>query len=230
MINTNSLIIDLKDVSKTYPLGNLTVEALKKINFSIKRGEFLSISGPSGSGKTTLLNIIGLIDKPSSGVVKIEGKSIIDLNDNQLTLMRLDNIGFIFQNFNLIPVLNVVENVEFPLILKFKKKEDKEKIKEKALSLIEAVGLKKQMSQRPSELSGGQRQRVAIARALVTDPSIILADEPTANLDSKTGQVILEIMKEMNQKSKTTFILSTHDPDVLKYTKKTIKIKDGQVV
>ncbi len=221
-------IINIKGVKKNYPLGDTIVNALKGVDLVVEEGDFLSIVGPSGSGKTTLLNIIGCIDDASDGSYILHGQEIIGLKDKAITNIRLNKIGFIFQTFNLIPVLNIRENVEFPLLLM--KKYSKEEIREKAEKLIEAVGLEKYIDHKPSELSGGQRQRVAIARALVTEPDIVLADEPTANLDSETSEQILELMKELNEKEKTTFIFSTHDPDVLKYAKKIVKIKDGLVV
>ncbi|MBU0994174.1 MAG: ABC transporter ATP-binding protein [Proteobacteria bacterium] len=218
-------IIEMNNITKIYPLGNTTVPALRGITLSIPEGDFISIIGPSGSGKTTLLNIIGCIDRPSDGTIQVGGREITDLNDNELTDLRLYKIGFIFQTFNLIPVLNTLENVEFPILLM--KKHTKKEIAERATQLIEAVGLKDQINHKPAELSGGQRQRVAIARSLVTRPDIILADEPTANLDSETGASILRLMKKMNEEEKTTFIFSTHDPDVMKYAKHIIKIRDG---
>lgn len=220
-------IIEMDNITKQYPLGNTTVHALRGITLNIREGDFISIIGPSGSGKTTLLNIIGCIDHPSSGTIRVGGQDITHLDDNALTDLRLYKIGFIFQTFNLIPVLNTLENVEFPVLLM--KKESKRAVTERARQLIEAVGLKDQISHRPAELSGGQRQRVAIARSLVTRPHIVLADEPTANLDSETGASILSLMKKMNEEEKTTFIFSTHDPDVMKYAKHIVKIKDGLI-
>jgi len=218
-------IVSLNKITKDYPLGSTTVHALKGIDLEIEKGAFMSIVGPSGSGKTTLLNIIGCIDKPTSGNVYIENDKISDLKDNKLTDLRLYKIGFIFQSFNLIPVLSVVENVEFPLLLM--QKYTKAQVRQKALEIIEQVQIIDQISQKPSELSGGQRQRVAIARALVTSPQIVLADEPTANLDSETGAKILTLMQKLNKEKGVTFIFSTHDPDVLQYAKDIIKIKDG---
>jgi putative ABC transport system ATP-binding protein len=221
-------IIEVKSVVKDYPLGKTTVHALRGINLEVREGAFLSIIGPSGSGKTTLLNIIGCIDSPSSGSVKVHEGEITELNDRQITDLRLHKIGFIFQTFNLIPVLNVRENVEFPLLLM--KRHQKEEIKTRVENLVREVGLLDYIEHKPAELSGGQRQRVAIARALVTNPKIILADEPTANLDSETSESILQLMRELNEKEKTTFIFSTHDPEVLKYAKHIVKIKDGLIV
>jgi putative ABC transport system ATP-binding protein len=221
-------IIQINQVTKDYPLGNTTVHALRGIDLKIDEGAFMSIVGPSGSGKTTLLNIIGCIDHATSGQVILEGHDLSTLSDDQRTDLRLHNIGFIFQAFNLIPVLNTIENVEFPLLLKGQ--DSATAIRQKAESLLEKVGLKNHMNHRPSELSGGQRQRVAIARALVTQPKLVLADEPTANLDSETGQTILALMQELNQKEKVTFVFSTHDPDVLQYARQIVKIRDGHLI
>lgn len=220
-------LIEIKGLTKNYPLGETVVRALRGIDLTIREGDFLSVVGPSGSGKTTLLNVIGCIDSATEGSVQISGTEITSLTDKQITDIRLHKIGFIFQAFNLIPVLNVVENVEFPLLLM--KNQSKEKVRKRAEKLIDEVGLTEHIKHRPAELSGGQRQRVAIARALVTNPDIVLADEPTANLDSVTGAQILELMREMNRTDKTTFIFSTHDPNVLQYAQEIIKIKDGQI-
>ena len=219
-------VIELHNVKKDYPLGATTVHALRGVDLSIKEGDFISIVGPSGSGKTTLLNIIGCIDHASEGVVKIHEEDVTTYTDRRLTDLRLHTIGFIFQTFNLIPVLTTLENVEFPLLL-MKEGLTRRQIRERAEKLIEEVGLTEQISHKPYELSGGQRQRVAIARALVTKPTIVLADEPTANLDSETGEMILKLMKELNRLEKTTFIFSTHDADILKYANGVVKIKDG---
>ncbi|MGE5583258.1 MAG: ABC transporter ATP-binding protein [Bacillota bacterium] len=221
-------VIEVKDVKKDYPLGKTTVHALRGVDFQVEEGAFLSIIGPSGSGKTTLLNIIGCIDTPSSGSVRVHGEEITALSDKKLTDLRLQKIGFIFQTFNLIPVLNVRENVEFPLLLM--KKHKKAEIDARVEALVREVGLEDYIEHKPAELSGGQRQRVAIARALVTKPDIVLADEPTANLDSATSESILKLMRDLNEMEKTTFIFSTHDPDVLKYAKNIVKIKDGKIV
>ncbi|RPJ05705.1 MAG: ABC transporter ATP-binding protein [Spirochaetaceae bacterium] len=220
-------VIELQNVKKDYPLGATTVHALRGVDLAIKEGDFISIVGPSGSGKTTLLNIIGCIDHATEGSVKIHGEEVTTHSDKKLTDLRLHTIGFIFQTFNLIPVLTTRENVEFPLLLMKRDDLSKKEIRERAEKLLVEVGLKDQMTQRPFELSGGQRQRVAIARALVTKPAIVLADEPTANLDSDTGEKILGLMKELNLLEKTTFIFSTHDPDILKYANGVVKIKDG---
>jgi putative ABC transport system ATP-binding protein len=217
-------IIEIKDLKKDYPLGDTIVRAVRGVDLSVEEGDFMSIIGPSGSGKTTLLNIIGCIDLATSGSVQVGGREITALSDRQITEIRLNKIGFIFQTFNLIPVLNVIENIEFPLLLM---KRSAAEARKRADKLIDEVGLKEYALHRPAELSGGQRQRVAIARALVTNPDIVLADEPTANLDSVTGASILELMRRMNEMEKTTFIFSTHDANVLKYARRIVKIKDG---
>jgi len=221
-------IIEIKGLVKNYALGTTTVKAIRGIDLDIIEGDFMSIIGPSGSGKTTLLNVIGCIDNATEGSVSIDGVEITSLNDREITDIRLNKIGFIFQTFNLIPVLDVRENIEFPLLLM--KTHSKSEIKKRVDALVDKVGLGQFITHRPAELSGGQRQRVAIARALVTNPGIVLADEPTANLDSVTGGQILELMREMNQVEKTTFIFSTHDENVLKYASDIIKIKDGLIV
>lgn len=221
-------IVEMKDVTKDYPLGKTVVHALRHVDLNIKAGEFTTIAGPSGSGKTTILNMIGCIDIPTTGTVRIDGHETSKLNDRQLTELRLHTLGFIFQSFNLIGVLNLFQNVEFPLLLQGGlTKAEREK---RVLEMIEKVDLTAQIKQRPSELSGGQRQRVAIARALVTRPKIVLADEPTANLDSKTGYQIIELMKEINHKDNTTFIFSTHDQRVMARADRLIELLDGTTV
>jgi putative ABC transport system ATP-binding protein len=221
-------IVTITNVYKEYNLGKVIVPALKNINLSFVAGDFISIAGPSGSGKTTLLNLIGCVDTATSGQVIIDGHDTMTLRERQLTELRLNTIGFIFQSFNLMSVLNVFENVEFPLLLqqKLSSSERRDRVKE----LLEKVGLDKHVKHRPGELSGGQRQRVAIARALVTRPKIILADEPTANLDSKTGETIIDLMREMNRLEKTTFIFSTHDAKVMSHANSVVKLADGHVV
>jgi len=220
--------IRIESVSKVYPLGKTEVRALKNINLSIDEGEFTTIAGPSGCGKSTMLNLIGCMDTPTSGEVYIENQPISKLSDKDLTRLRLEKLGFIFQSFNLIPVLTVYQNIEFPLLIHggFSPKDRTRIIDE----LIEEVGLKDQARQKSNELSGGQRQRVAIARALVTSPRIVLADEPTANLDSATGEKIINLMKHINSTHKTTFIFSTHDPQVMKHASRVVRLKDGEVV
>ncbi|HYX32319.1 MAG: ABC transporter ATP-binding protein [Pseudobdellovibrionaceae bacterium] len=220
--------IRIESVSKVYPLGKTEVRALKNINLNIEEGEFTTIAGPSGCGKSTLLNLIGCMDTPTSGEVYIENQPISKLSDKDLTRLRLEKLGFIFQSFNLIPVLTVYQNIEFPLLIHggFTPKDRARIIDE----LVEEVGLKDQAKQKSNELSGGQRQRVAIARALVTSPRIVLADEPTANLDSATGEKIINLMKEINSTHKTTFIFSTHDPQVMQHASRVVRLKDGEVV
>jgi putative ABC transport system ATP-binding protein len=221
-------IIELKDVKKNYPLGKVQVEAVKGVSFSIEKGDFISIAGPSGSGKSTILNMIGCIDRPTSGIVEIQGKSTEDLSDARITSLRHEVIGFIFQSFNLIPVLDVYENVEFPLLLGRERMGKAEK-REWIDFLIEEVGLSQWRKHKPNELSGGQRQRVAIARALAAKPEIVLADEPTANLDSTTGEQIIELMKKVNRDMETTFIFSTHDAKIVSIADHVIRLKDGLV-
>jgi len=221
-------IVEIQGLTKDYPLDKTIVHALRGVDLKIEQGEFVSIIGPSGSGKTTLLNIIGCVDQATAGTVRVAGTDLAGLSDKAITDLRLHKIGFIFQTFNLIPVLNAMENVEFPLLLM--KKYTAAEVRAKASKLIQAVGLSEYAHHRPGELSGGQRQRVAIARALVTEPSMILADEPTANLDSVTGASILDLMSEMNRTLGTTFIFSTHDANVLKYAHSIVKIHDGRIV
>jgi putative ABC transport system ATP-binding protein len=220
--------IELSRVIKEYHLGKVTVPALKEVSLEIKHGEFTVIAGPSGSGKTTLLNLIGCVDVATGGQVVVGGHDTAKLTECELTDLRLHKIGFIFQSFNLISVLNVYDNVEFPLLLM--KGLSKSARAERVKYFIEKVGLEKHMDHRPNELSGGQRQRVAIARALVTKPRIVLADEPTANLDSKTGQSIIDLMKDINRSENTTFLFSTHDDNVIRQARRIIKLHDGVVV
>jgi len=217
-------IVKLEKINKNYKQGKLEINALRDINLSINKGQFLAIAGPSGSGKTTLLNIIGGLDFPDSGIVTISGKNINKMTKSQMAELRLKNIGFIFQSYNLIPVLSAKENVEFVMLLQGVSANERRK---RATEILDDVGLNDKYDRRPNELSGGQQQRVAVARAIVSNPSIILADEPTANLDSKTGQNLLELMKQMNQKKGVTFIFSTHDKMVMDYAESIVKIKDG---
>ena len=220
-------IVELRTVVKEYPLGKLVVRALQSVDLVIQKGEFAVIAGPSGSGKTTLLNMVGCVDVPTSGTVLIDGQSTSALNDRQRTNLRLNKLGFIFQTFNLISVLTAEQNVEFPLLLqgRLTRAERTRRVEE----MVEMVGLTPQLRQHPNELSGGQRQRVAIARALISLPSIVLADEPTANLDSATGLTIIDLMKELNQKRQTTFIFSTHDQRVMAHARRVVRIVDGRI-
>jgi putative ABC transport system ATP-binding protein len=221
-------VVVLDKVVKEYQLGKITVPALKEVSLAIAAGEFLSIAGPSGSGKTTLLNLVGCVDTATSGTVLVDGQDTAKLSEKKLTRLRLDRLGFIFQSFNLVGVLDAFQNVEFPLLLQgnASKKERKDRVDD----LLNKVGLQEHGHHRPNELSGGQRQRVAIARALVTRPRIILADEPTANLDSKTGGAIIDLMKSINETDGTTFIFSTHDARVMQHADRLIQLEDGRVV
>ncbi len=223
-----SPIVELSGVKKVYLLGNTKVPAVRGVTFTIEKGDFISIAGPSGSGKTTILNLIGCIDTPSEGKVRIDGVETGGLRDREITSIRHTMIGFIFQSFNLIPVLDVYENIEFPLLLG-RERPGRSKRKDWIENLIEQVGLGQWRRHRPGELSGGQRQRVAIARALATRPRIVLADEPTANLDSATGESIIELMKKINREMETTFIFSTHDANIVRIADHVVRLHDGQV-
>ena len=220
-------IVSVRNVSKDYMLGKTVVPALRDVSLDVEAGEFLSIAGPSGSGKTTLLNLVGCVDTPTSGAVVVNGEDTAKLSERALTDLRLRTIGFIFQSFNLVSVLSVFQNVEFPLLLQgvLSKPERRRRVVE----LLEAVGLAEHSRHRPSELSGGQRQRVAIARALVTRPTLVLADEPTANLDSQTGANIIDLMRDMNRRDGTTFVFSTHDPKVMSHANAGVRIEDGRI-
>jgi len=222
-------MIVLKNIVKTYHLGKTEVRAIRGVSISIEKGDFICMMGPSGSGKSTLLNIIGCLDRPDSGEVLIDSEHVVSMDRNSLADIRAHKIGFIFQMFNLIPVLNVYENIEFPLFIKKEKLSAGEKEK-RIRHLIDVVGLAEFIKHRPDELSGGQRQRVAIARALVTHPSIILADEPTANLDSETAQSILEVMKRLNREEKVTFVFATHDPNISSFATSIHRLRDGLLV
>jgi len=219
-------IVSMQEVVKNYHLGKAVVNALRGIDLEVEKGEFICIAGPSGSGKTTLLNLIGCLDKPSSGKIFLDGDDVERLSDNRLSRLRAERIGFIFQTFNLIPVLSAFENAEYPLLLKGVPRASR---KNKVLSMLKEVELSDFVRHRPDQLSGGQRQRVAIARALVADPEMILADEPTANLDSETGKAIVDLMRKINQEMKTTFIFSTHDSMVMKYAHRMIRLQDGRI-
>ncbi len=211
----------------TYQSGDIKVQALQNIDLTINPGEFTAIVGPSGSGKTTLLNIIGGLDSPTKGSVKINNTDITQLPENELIDFRLHHIGFIFQSYNLIPVLTAKENVEFLMLLQNREEEFRN---ERTLKLLKAVGLEDQIHKRPNEMSGGQQQRVAVARALASKPSFILADEPTANLDSKSSENLLSIMQKLNKNEKTTFIFSTHDQRVIDKANRIVTIEDGKII
>ena len=219
-------LIELKNISKTYNTTAVPVHALKDVSLNIDQKEFTSIVGPSGSGKTTLLNILAGLDKPTSGQVIIDTKEITSMSSGKLVDFRLNNIGFVFQAYNLIPVLTAVENVEFIMLLQ---KVPKKERKQKAESLLYDVGLGDRMDSRPSQLSGGEQQRVAVARALASHPAFVLADEPTANLDSESAEALLDMMEEMNTKHDMTFIFSTHDARVIKRARRVVTLEDGMV-
>lgn len=223
-----SLVVEINKISKSYQLGEVKVTALKDLSLKIEKGDFTALIGASGSGKTTLLNLIGCLDEADSGEILFEGQKVASLSENSKSELRNSKIGFIFQSFNLVPVLSVYENVELPLTIRkgLSAKARDEKIKQALLD----VGLIDFLSHKPDQLSGGQRQRVAIARALVTEPALILADEPTANLDSTTAHMIIDLMLELNQKRKVTFFFCTHDEKLMSRVQRIVKIKDGQIV
>lgn len=218
--------VSVRNVSKDYVLGRTIVRALHDVSLEVEKSEFIAIAGPSGSGKSTLLNLVSAIDSPTQGEVLIDGIALRSLDDNGLSDLRANKIGFIFQTFNLIPVLSAYENVEFPLLFKRQGSVSKTRVRD----VLARVGLEEFMHHRPDELSGGQRQRVAVARALVTDPLIVLADEPTANLDSETGQAVIDLMLEINRSAGTTFIFSTHDPSVMNHARRVVRLVDGRIV
>ena len=220
-------LLELKKVKKIYQQGKIKVPALRGVDLIVEQGEFSTIFGPSGSGKTTLLNMIGCLDTPTEGEIRLNGNKVSDLSRKALAMTRRFNIGFVFQSYNLIPVLTAYENVEFAIRL-IDHTSDLQ-IKEKVLKILDEVGLKGLENRRPNELSGGEKQRVAIARALVKEPKLVLADEPTANLDSKNATDVVKIMVKMNKELGTTFIFSTHDPMVMEYAHRYINLKDGMI-
>ncbi len=220
--------VSLRNLQKTYQLGETRVNALRGMNLDLNRAEFTAILGASGSGKSTLLNMLGCIDHPDSGSVHIDGVDILAMNEKQKSQFRNEKLGFIFQSFNLIPVLSVFENIMLPLLINHKVRPADRR--ERVMNVIKDVGLEQQTHSAPSRLSGGQRQRVAIARALVTDPVLVLADEPTANLDSTTTQQILDVMAELNEKRHVTFFFSTHDEKLMRRVKRIVRISDGLIV
>ncbi len=219
-------IVECTEIHKTYIQGRVEIKALSGVSMSIEAGGFVAIAGPSGSGKTTLLNIIGGLDEADSGNVILDGKALNDMNASDLADLRLHHVGFIFQAYNLIPVLSALENVEYVMLLQGVPAKER---RDRARAILDDVGLGDMYDRRPAELSGGQQQRVAVARSIVSDPSIVLADEPTANLDSKTGIGLLEMMKEMNDKKGVTFIFSTHDHKVMEYANRLIQLEDGRI-
>ena len=219
-------IVECEGVSKIYTQGKIEVPALKDVSVTVDAGSFMAIAGPSGSGKTTLLNLIGSLDSADGGIITVDGNDYSNMSASQLADLRLNKIGFIFQAYNLIPVLSAAENVEYVMLLQGVPSKER---RNRSRAILDEVGLEGKYNRRPSELSGGQQQRVAVARAIVSNPALVLADEPTANLDSKTGRGLLEIMKEMNQRRSVTFIFSTHDRMVMNYATRLLRLKDGRV-
>ena len=226
-MNENNAIIELKNVWKTYQMEDVEVQALRGVDLKIKKEEFTAIMGPSGSGKSTLLQMIGVLDRPTSGKIYLDGVDISKLNDSDLARLRGEKIGFVFQFFNLYPTLNARENIELPMLIL---ERDKNERKIKASKLLKTVGLENRAEHLPSQLSGGERQRIAIARALANDPPLILADEPTGNLDTKTGYEIMEFLNKLQEDEKVTVVMVTHEPDIAKYAERTIHLKDGKIV
>jgi putative ABC transport system ATP-binding protein len=220
-------IVECENVRKVYRQGQVEVEALETVSLSVEPGEFMALAGPSGSGKTTLLNLIGGLDSTTSGTIRVDGQALEGMSQTELAELRLQKVGFIFQSYNLIPVLSAQENVEFVMLLKGVSVRERTDL---ARSILKEVGLDGMFDRRPNQLSGGQQQRVAVARAIVSNPSIVLADEPTANLDSKTGSALLDMMKGLNESKGVTFIFSTHDSMVMQYARRLVMIRDGRVV
>ena len=219
--------IELENAVKTYQIGEVKTHALDGVSLNITEGEFTALVGPSGSGKTTMLQLMGCLDQPDSGAVKINGQDVTKLGKNKRADLRRESIGFIFQFFALVPVLSAYENVELPLLLNSVKPKER---KDRAMKLLDAVGLANRTEHRPDQLSGGEQQRVAIARALATQPLLVLADEPTANLDTANGTQAMEIMQRLNQETGTAFIFATHDPRVVSFARRVVKLQDGKVI
>jgi putative ABC transport system ATP-binding protein len=219
-------IVECINVKKSYRQGEIEVHALRDVSLAIEKGEFTAVAGPSGSGKTTLLNLVGGLDTSDGGSIMVDGKVFNQMSQSRLANLRLHKIGFVFQAYNLIPVLSAAENVEFVMLLQGVSAQERQ---QRAKKILDDVGLADKYDRRPAELSGGQQQRVAVARAIVSDPSIVLADEPTANLDSETGNGLLEMMKKMNEEKKVTFIFSTHDKMVMDYARRLVLLRDGRL-
>jgi len=218
-------VVDAQDITKVYKMGDVEVHALRGLSLQITPGEVIAIMGPSGSGKSTLMNILGCLDRPTAGEYLLEGERVSDLKDDQLAEIRSRKVGFVFQTFNLLPRATALANVELPL----RYARDRKNRKQRATEALEAVGLADRITHRPSELSGGQQQRVALARALVNNPSIVMADEPTGNLDTKSGDEIMELLLSLNKERNTTLIIVTHDPEIAEQTERIIYIRDGQI-
>ena len=219
-------LIEVTEVSKTYLVGTEKVHALQGVTLRVNEGEFLALAGPAGSGKTTLLNLLGLVESPSAGRIRLDDTVVTDVSPRRLTRLRAERLGYVFQTFNLLPVLTVAENIEYPLFLRRVGRRDRWR---RVNEMAHRVGLGSFMDHKPSQLSGGQRQRVAIARALVGSPRVVLADEPTANLDTHTGEKILTLMKELNRETKATFIFSTHDPQIMAAADRVVRLHDGRI-
>ncbi|WP_129600279.1 ABC transporter ATP-binding protein [Anaerophilus nitritogenes] len=219
-------MIKIENLKKTYKNGSISVDALKNICLEVKAKEFVSIMGPSGSGKSTLMNILGCLDKPTEGIYELDGQSVSGMDENELAMIRNKKIGFVFQSFNLLPRISSLKNVELPMI--YAGIPPKER-RERAIKALERVGLKERIDHKSNELSGGQRQRVAIARALVNDPSVIFADEPTGNLDTKSGNEVMSIFQQLNEEG-ATIVMVTHEPDIAQHTKRVIVCRDGQII
>lgn len=222
----NDIVVDAKDLTKTYLMGDVQVHALRGMSIQIERGEVIAIMGPSGSGKSTLMNIIGCLDKPSTGEYRLDGENVATMNDNQLADTRNRKVGFVFQSFNLLPRASALANVELPL----RYSSSHGNRRQMAKAALEAVGLADRVHHRPNELSGGQQQRVAIARAIVTNPSIVMADEPTGNLDTKSGEEIMELLLKLNKEKDTTLVIVTHDPEIAEQCERIVHIRDGKCV
>jgi putative ABC transport system ATP-binding protein len=223
----SDVVVDAKNLTKIYQMGDVEVKALRGLSLQIRRGEVVAIMGPSGSGKSTLMNILGCLDRPTTGEYYLDGESVAHMNDEQLAGVRNRKVGFIFQSFNLLPRATALVNVELPL--RYGPPNGKAR-RVRAQEALEAVGLADRLSHRPNELSGGQQQRVAIARALVNNPAMVMADEPTGNLDSKSGDEIMELLLQLNQERGTTLIIVTHDPEIANQTQRIIHIRDGEIV
>ncbi|MEJ2759276.1 MAG: ABC transporter ATP-binding protein [Anaerolineales bacterium] len=223
----SDVVVDAKDLRKIYVMGDVDVQALRGLSVQIRRGEVISIMGPSGSGKSTLMNMLGCLDRPTSGEYYLDGEAVADMNDDQLAGIRNRKVGFVFQSFNLLPRATALSNVELPL--RYANVSGKER-RERAIEALESVGLGDRIHHRPSELSGGQQQRVAIARSLINDPAIIMADEPTGNLDSVSGDEIMRLLLNLNKERDTTLIIVTHDPEIAEFTNRIVTIRDGVVV